>query len=84
MTNENDRVFDPFMGVGSTAIASLIHKRRVMGSEIMPHYISIAKERINKAEKGELQIRPMNRPVYDPAEPTKSLPPKTVSSDFIG
>ena len=79
MTNENDWVFDPFMGVGSTAIASLIHHRKAIGSEIMPEYISIAKERIEKAEKGELQIRPMDRPVYDPNEPTKNLPPKTVN-----
>jgi adenine-specific DNA-methyltransferase len=79
MTSENDWVFDPFMGVGSTAIASLIHKRKAIGSEIMPEYISIAKERIKKAETGELQIRPMDRPVYDPTEPTKNLPPKTVN-----
>lgn len=79
MTRENDWVFDPFMGVGSTAIASLIHSRKAIGSEIMPEYISIAKERIKKAEKGELQIRPMDRPVYDPTEPTRNLPPKTVN-----
>ncbi len=79
MTSENDWVFDPFMGVGSTAIASLIHKRKAIGSEIMPEYISIAKERVKKAEIGELQIRPMDRPVYDPAEPSKNLPPKTVN-----
>ncbi len=79
MTEENDWVFDPFMGVGSTAIASLIHKRKAIGAEIMPEYVSIAEERIKKAEKGTLQIRPMDRPVYDPNEPAKSLPPKTVS-----
>ena len=79
MTCENDWVFDPFMGVGSTAIASLIHNRKVIGAEIMSEYVSIAKERIINAEKGELQIRPMDRPVYDPTEPTKNLPPKTVN-----
>lgn len=79
MTKEQDWIFDPFMGVGSTAIASLIHNRRAIGAEIMTEYISIAKERITKAEKGELQIRPMDRPVYDPTEPTKNLPPKVVS-----
>lgn len=79
MTRENDWVFDPFMGVGSTAIASLVHNRKAIGSEIMPEYISIAKERIKKAEKGELQIRPMDRPVYDPTEPTRNLPPRTVN-----
>ncbi len=79
MTEENDWVFDPFMGVGSTAIAALIHNRKAIGAEILPEYILLAKERIQKAEKGELKIRPMNRPVYDPNEPSKNLPPKAVS-----
>lgn len=79
MTEENDWVFDPFMGVGSTAIASLMHNRKAIGAELMPEYISIARERIQKAEKGELQIRPMDRPVYDPIAPTKISPPKTVN-----
>lgn len=78
MTNENDWVFDPFMGVGSTAIASLMHNRKAIGAEIMSEYISIAKDRVKKAEKGELQIRPMDRPVYDPIAPAKISPPKTV------
>lgn len=78
MTNEDDWVFDPFMGVGSTAIAALIHGRKAIGSEIMPEYVDIARERIEKAEKGELRIRPMDRPVFDPSEPTKNIPPKIV------
>lgn len=78
MTNENDWVFDPFMGVGSTAIASLMHQRRVMGAEIMPEYLSIARERIQRAEDGKLRIRPMERPVYVPGSPSNSVPPKFV------
>lgn len=79
MTKENDWVLDPFMGVGSTAIAALIHNRRAIGAEIMPEYVSIAHERIKKAADGNLKIRPMKRPVYDPTEPKNSLPPKTVN-----
>ncbi len=79
MTNENDWVMDPFMGVGSTAIASLIHNRKAVGAEIMPEYISIAKDRIVKAVKGELQIRPMERPVYNPEKPFENLPPKLIN-----
>lgn len=78
MTNENDWVLDPFMGVGSTAIAALIHNRRAVGAEIMPEYISIAKDRIIKAVNGELQIRPMERPVYNPTKPTENIPPKVI------
>jgi len=31
LTNENDWVFDPYMGVGSTLIAAVKHNRRAMG-----------------------------------------------------
>ncbi|MDQ1350957.1 MAG: adenine-specific DNA-methyltransferase [Acidobacteriota bacterium] len=78
MTDENDWVFDPFMGVGSTAIASLMHKRRAIGAEIKREYNAITKERIAFAEKGELRVRPMERPVYDPNVKAKSIPPKTI------
>lgn len=78
MTNEGDWVFDPFMGVGTTAIAALIHGRKAMGAEIMPEYIKIAEERISSAEKGQLLIRPMEREVYDPNKPN-NVPPKTVA-----
>ena len=79
MTNEGDWVFDPFMGVGSTAIAALIHGRKAAGAEIVPSYVQIAKDRIGKAERGELRIRPMERPVFDPEEGNAQyFPPKTV------
>lgn len=79
MTNENDWVLDPFMGVASTAIASLLHNRKALGAEIMEDYINIGWERIKKAERGELRIRPMNRPVYNPTDPEKYIPPKKIS-----
>ena len=79
MTNENDWVLDPFMGVGSTAIAALIHNRKAIGADLISEYVEIARGRLLKAEKGELKIRPMDRPVYDPNEPTKSVPPKVVN-----
>jgi len=79
MTNENDWVLDPFMGVGSTAIAALIHSRKAVGAEIIPEYVAIAKERIHQAERGLLRIRPMTRPVYDPDSPDISIPPQVVN-----
>lgn len=78
MTDENDWVLDPFMGVGSTAIAALIHNRKAVGAEIMPEYIEIAEDRVQQAVKGELQIRPMERPVYDPSAPKENIPPKVI------
>jgi adenine-specific DNA-methyltransferase len=78
LTNEGDWVLDPFIGVGTTAIAALMHNRRAIGAEIVPEYVEIAKERIRLAEKGALRIRPMRRSVYDPNAPEKSIPPKFV------
>ena len=68
MTNEGDSVLDPYMGVGSTAIAALKHKRRVYGCDIVPEYIRIALKRIRKLRTGELSIRPMGKPIHDPRE----------------
>lgn len=66
LTNEGDIVLDPFVGVGSSVIASVLHDRIGMGSEIMPDYIKIAHERVQLAIKGNIKIRPMNTPIYDP------------------
>ena len=66
MTNENDWVFDPFLGVGTSIIAAIKNNRRGAGSEIFPDYIKIARARIQLAFKGELKTRPMNKPIYDP------------------
>lgn len=78
MTDEGDWVLDPFLGVGTTAIAALLHKRKAIGAEIMPEYMQIARERIHQAEQGVLRIRPMERAVYDPDDPAANLPPKVV------
>ncbi|NPV75437.1 MAG: site-specific DNA-methyltransferase [Anaerolineae bacterium] len=78
LTNPGDWVLDPYMGVGSTAIAALMHRRKAIGAEIMPEYVRIAKERIRLGEQGKLRIRPMERGVYDPNGKSLSLPPKTV------
>lgn len=78
LTNENDWVLDPFMGVGSTAIASLIHQRHAMGAEIIKEYTEIAKQRVNMAEIGRLRIRPKDRQVYEPNGESLSVPPQYV------
>lgn len=79
LTNEEDWVLDPFMGVGSAQIAALIHGRRTIGADIEPRYVRIAESRIRAAEAGTLRIRPMERAVYDPSSPKESVPPKYVS-----
>jgi DNA modification methylase len=49
VTLENDVVLDPFIGSGSTAIASIQLNRRFIGFEINREYYNIAMQRINKA-----------------------------------
>ncbi|GBU20782.1 DNA methyltransferase [Fibrobacteres bacterium R8-0-B4] len=73
MTNENDLVFDPFLGVGSTSVAAVMHGRRGMGCEIIEEYCNIAVERTKSAMNGELKTRPMNKPIYDPQNPKINL-----------
>lgn len=66
MTQEGDLVYDPFMGVGTTAIASYRHKRRVAGAETVKEYVEVAKERLSLEEKGLLRTREMGKPIHDP------------------
>ena len=47
-TKENDVVFDPFMGVGSIGIASLLLNRKFIGIEINKEYYNASQERIKK------------------------------------
>ena len=44
-TKENDSVFDPFMGVGSTAVAAEALNRGCYGIEISEEFAKVAKER---------------------------------------
>ena len=73
MTNENDWVFDPFLGAGTAIIAAIKNNRKGAGSEIFKKYVDIAKERIKKQFKGTLKTRPMDQPVYDPNNAGYSL-----------
>lgn len=77
-TNPGDWVLDPFLGVGSSAIAALMHSRRAVGAEILAEYMEIARERIRRGEDGTLRVRPLERPVYDPRSKAGGIPPKTV------
>jgi adenine-specific DNA-methyltransferase len=66
LTNEGDWVFDPYVGVGTSLIAGLMHNRRVMGSEQEAKYVDIARERLQEYFDGVLPYRPLGKPVYQP------------------
>ena len=69
MTDEGDSVFDPYMGVGSSVIAGLMHGRTAYGCEIVQEYVDIAWQRVRQLREGNLRTRPMGKPVYDPTKP---------------
>ena len=69
MTDEGDSVFDPYMGVGSTIVAALMHDRIAYGCDIVPEYVEIAWQRVEQLKRGALKTRPMGKPIYDPSLP---------------
>ncbi|MEB3339833.1 site-specific DNA-methyltransferase [Okeania sp.] len=66
LTNENDFVFDPYAGTGTSLIAAIKNNRKAMGSEKELDYIEIARNRINSYYNGTLRTRPLGKPVYVP------------------
>ena len=70
LTKPSDNVLDPYVGVGSSAIAALKHDRNAYGCDTEKSYINLAWERIHQLRGGTLRIRPMNKPIYEP--PTKA------------
>jgi len=66
LTNEGDWVFDPYVGVGTSLIAAVMHNRRAMGSEKEATFVEIARNRLMAYFGGALKLRPMGKPVYTP------------------
>ncbi|MBK9120492.1 MAG: site-specific DNA-methyltransferase [Phycisphaerales bacterium] len=75
MTMPGSLVVDPFVGVGSTAIAAVRHGRRAAGAELMRRFHRIALERLRLEARGQLVTRPMGRPVYEPGNETVAKSP---------
>jgi len=69
LTNEGDKVFDPYMGVGTSIIAAIKHNRFGYGCDVEQEYVDIAWNRVAQLQEGALKTRPMNKPVYDPSLP---------------
>ena len=67
LTNEESWVLDPFSGVGSTVIGSLLHNRKAIGIERDKEYCKIADRRIKDLETGTLKLRPIDKPIHVPS-----------------
>ena len=67
MTNSGDSVFDPYMGVGTTVVAALMHGRDGYGCDTVREYVDIARKRIKRCHAGTLLTRSMRKPIYEPS-----------------
>jgi len=67
LTNENDWVFDPFSGVGSSIIAAIRRNRKAIGTDREQDYIKITEDRIKEYSKGTLKIRPLGKKIHQPS-----------------
>lgn len=77
LTNPGDLVVDPFLGVGTSAVAAVLSGRSAAGADVVAEYIAIARDRVKLAAKGNLRFRPIAKPVYIPApnKPLTTRPP---------
>jgi len=66
LTNEGDVVLDPFGGVGTVLLASDLLKRKAVMAEIDPKYADLAKTRLADLRSGDLKIRKIGTPIFQP------------------
>ena len=65
LSNENDIILDPFLGVGTTVISAIKNKRKGVGAEIDEKYYNLSVNRTKQQLEGTLPIRD-DLPVYKP------------------
>jgi adenine-specific DNA-methyltransferase len=86
LTKPNELIVDPFLGVGSTAVAAILANRRVAGVDNVGEYVEEARKRIKKAAAGTLKYRDPETPVHVPApnQPLTTPPPHFKIYDTLG
>lgn len=71
LTNKDSWVLDPFNGVGSTVIAALKNNRNAIGIDREKEYCETAKRRIKELKEGNLNVRPIDKPIHKPSKKDK-------------
>jgi adenine-specific DNA-methyltransferase len=66
LTRKGDTILDPFIGVGTTAVAAAKHQRNVVGIDRDKGFLSIARARLKSLEAGKLKIRQSGKAVASP------------------
>jgi adenine-specific DNA-methyltransferase len=73
LTRADGLVFDPFAGVASTGVAAIRTKRRFWGCELKRQYVMTGLSRLKRALDGSVAVRPLDKPVFNPAHAWKGL-----------
>lgn len=68
LTEAGGLVVDPFIGVGTTACAAVLHGRRCAGAEVVGEYVELARRRIQAAAAGKLRVRERGKPILQPPD----------------
>lgn len=66
LSNENDWVLDPYVGVGSSVIASIMNNRNCIGIDKHKKYLQIGQQRVDAFHEGNLKYRPIGKDVFVP------------------
>ena len=61
-SNEQDTVYDPFMGTGTTAVVAQDLNRNYIGSEIAEQYIKVAQDRLRNPQQRLFTTTKEDRP----------------------
>lgn len=74
LSREGDVILDPFLGIGSSAVAALRLDRQFLGFELNHDYVKEARARIALAKKGLLPVRAMGKPIPRPKGRVAEVP----------
>lgn len=72
LSNEGDKIYDPFAGVASTLIGALKNNRRAYGTELSEEYVKIGTQRLKLLSEDKLTTRPIYQKIYVP-KPTDKV-----------
>jgi len=79
LTKRGELVVDPYMGVGSSAVAAVLTGRRFAGADIKSKYVKISRNRVKESVSGVIKYRDPLTPVHVPRPNT---PLTTVPAHF--
>lgn len=79
-TDENDVVFDPFIGSGTTALACMQTNRKCIGTELNKATFDLCNERIRNEQDATRKMVDEERSSSD----TNQTPEETPACDFLG